>query len=200
MTCPPFPSSPLIQLSLRDIFLSQPHGRSSDPNPIFGLHNPFKQSIPPFSDSTNSTAYALYQFMEGWDYIDRISMSTVIPELGVVVIATPKGRAAVLSLCQTRPTGFSPATRKRKDPIYYFRLEWLLPFESQEELGLRPIRPYLIGLVAGPLQGMLGPAQLGVTRRWRLILTFRDHTVLSYELGRNESSFDGQLDVQPSLF
>jgi hypothetical protein len=69
------------------------------------------------------------------------------------------------------------------------RLDWVLPLQSQEVKGERPAVP-LIGLAAGPVQGHMNDE--GVTRnekehrdrKFRLLMTYQDHTVLAYELWR----------------
>jgi hypothetical protein len=70
--------------------------------------------------------------------------------------------------------------------VVNFRLDMILPRKKEEEEGLRPNLP-LYGLAVAPLQASSGRASRG--RRWRLILHYYDHTVLSYELSR-----DGETD------
>ena len=87
------------------------------------------------------------------------------------------GRAALITL--TRPEIFS-----HYGPVVNFRLDLILPGKKQEDAGLRPYLP-LFGLAVAPLQAAkerAGP------RRWRLILHYYDHTVLSYELSRDEET------------
>jgi len=44
----------------------------------------------------------------------------------------------------------------------------------------------MVGLAAGPVQGYLGPKRgLEGPRKWRIMLLYRDHSVLSYEIGRS---------------
>jgi hypothetical protein len=188
-----------MQISLRDIFLQQPHGPRNVPHPIFGLNDPFKQRVPDI-DVLEPLGHAASATIQHWGFFDRISLSTVIPELGVVIVATPKGRAAILSLCQSEAVELAKEARNSNEPIYYFRLEWLLPFKSQEERGERPLESFLVGLAAGPIQGMLRPPVEGVARRWRIMLTFRDHTVLNYEISRESGKESGRVEVEELLF
>ncbi len=73
--------------------------------------------------------------------IDRLNLTQYIPELGIVVIGTQIGRVAVCSL-----------TRKGSKGPFGVRVEWILPFESQEKDHERPFTQ-LLGIAAGPVQG-----------------------------------------------
>lgn len=127
---------------------------------------------------------------------DRMKMLIQIPELGVVAIATQVGRVALLTMTSM---GGASVTK------YGFRIEWFLPLKSQEERGRRPDYS-LLGMAVGPLQGFeaaspcsrsfsspgkrhssgKGPIN-GVTgsRRFRLILFYSDHSILTYEIWRD---------------
>ena len=63
----------------------------------------------------------------------------------------------------------------RSDDIFTFKLAHRIPLEEQERGGKRPPFP-LIGIAVGPVQGS--------TRRWRIILTYLDGSILSYEICR----------------
>ncbi|MCJ1286514.1 hypothetical protein MMC26_005860 [Xylographa opegraphella] len=104
---------------------------------------------------------------------NRLIMSLQIPTLGIVILASPIGRVALLTLTRQGPTNRCA-----------FRLDWLLPFKSQENRGERP-EAALLGIAVGPVQGS-GPEP----RRWRLMLTYHDYSVLSYEIGRGEGRAD----------
>jgi hypothetical protein len=73
-------------------------------------------------------------------YHDRFNMVKYIPEHGLVVAATQKGRAAIISLTETLKEGFA------------FKVNWIVPFESQEKYGERPLVP-LLGIAVSPVQG-----------------------------------------------
>lgn len=79
------------------------------------------------------------------------------------------------------PTRFLSAT----DTLYAMRIDHILPFASQERRGQR-VEHLLVGLAVGPVQGMLGRKR-GDVGRWRVMLTYEDHSVLVYEIGRAES-------------
>lgn len=79
---------------------------------------------------------------------------------------------------------WSQAPQGTTDKTWYaMRIDHILPFASQEVKGERPER-LLCGLCVGPVQGTekgaMGP------NRWRLFLTYQDHSVLVYEMGRRE--------------
>ncbi|PYI10756.1 hypothetical protein BO78DRAFT_466872 [Aspergillus sclerotiicarbonarius CBS 121057] len=71
---------------------------------------------------------------------DRFNMVKYIPEHGIVIAASQKGRAAVIALTESETTGQS------------FRVDWIVPFESQEKYGDRPLIP-LLGMSVSPIQG-----------------------------------------------
>lgn len=77
---------------------------------------------------------------------DRMNMALQIPELGIVIAASQKGRVAIISLTEV--------PRKGK----MFRIDRILPFESQERRRLRPLVP-LLGIAAGPVEGHLLPPE-----------------------------------------
>lgn len=128
---------------------------------------------------------------------DRLKMLVQIPELGLVAIATQVGRVALLTMTSMGGAGVTK---------YGFRIEWFLPLKSEEQRGRRPDYS-LLGMAVGPLQGFeaaspsskasntpgsrrnsRGQAPInGVkeSRRFRLILYYYDHSVLTYEIWRD---------------
>jgi hypothetical protein len=133
----------------------------------------------------------------GIENYDRLNMGAQIPELGIVIIASQIGRVAVLSL-NTRKT----CKGSKRARYNAFRVDWFLPFKSQEDELLRPIAAPLLGIAVSPIQGQQhrpkspgdgisdglasSSSRAGTSsRRYRLMLTYYDHTVLSYELGRS---------------
>ncbi|KAL4967373.1 uncharacterized protein BDV14DRAFT_169891 [Aspergillus stella-maris] len=75
---------------------------------------------------------------------DRLCMVKYIPEHGIVVGITQKGRAAIIALTESNTTGRA------------FRVDWIVPFESQEKYGERPLLP-LLGMSVAPMQGFEVP-------------------------------------------
>ena len=151
------------------------------------LFKPLHQNLPPS--------------LQGLDEFGRLNMLAQIPELGIVAVATQTGRVALLTLTQI-------ASNKH----LAFRLDAILPFHSQESQGHRPNKP-LLGLAVGPIQGrelMLGSDESGSlngndrgeswrgvesSRRYRLMLTYYDHTILSYELERPSEATNNAQDA-----
>ena len=141
----------------------------------------------------------------GWlSRFDRMNMVTQIPELGIVIAASPVGRVALFTM-----------TRTKGAKLCASRLDWILPFYSQEKQGLRPRAP-LLGIAVGPIQGRQfrnkgvdGGSSDDVgreswrtvefSRRYRLMLTYCDHSVLSYELGRSENRHGVKNNVRNEL-
>lgn len=78
---------------------------------------------------------------------DRFNMVKYIPEHGIIVAASQKGRAAVISLTESKAGGVS------------FRIDWIVPFENQEKYGDRPLIP-LLGMSVSPIQGFEMPADI----------------------------------------
>ena len=123
---------------------------------------------------------------------ERMNMIHQIPELGITVIASQIGRVGILS-----------ATRREPQGQYGFKIEYILPFKSQEAERLRP-KDALMGIAVGPIQGHLNPPEPGsaedvseesgagsrpvAPRRFRLLMVYAEHTVLSYEISRPNGS------------
>lgn len=111
---------------------------------------------------------------------ERLNMVLQIPELGVMAVANQVGRVALLTM-----------TKNTRNNRCGFRVEWLLPFRTQEIDGQRPKRA-LLGIAVGPVQGYwqtfgftkAEDRALDGTRRFRLMLTYNDSTILSYEIWR----------------
>lgn len=123
---------------------------------------------------------------------ERCNMSAQIPSLGVVIMATQKGRAAIMTLTQldTEAPDPSAASGMAQRRVYAFRVDRILPFASQEAAGHRPVAP-LHGVAVGPVQGT---ERLPLEqKRWRVMLMYQDQSVLSYEVGRARE--DGGLDI-----
>jgi hypothetical protein len=89
----------------------------------------------------------LLQNFQGWDisrHCDRFNMVKYIPELGLVVAASQKGRVAIISLTWQEEVGFG------------FRLDWIVPFHTQEQKDERPQSP-LLGIAVSPMPGFEVP-------------------------------------------
>ena len=141
----------------------------------------------------------------GLSQFERLNMAVQIPELGVVIVASQVGRVALLTLTTRR------GSKKSRDQ-HAFRLDWILPFKSQEDHDLRPGGP-LHGIAVSPIQGQQSRMNedndnvygrprikswraVEPSRRYRLMLTYYDRSVLSYEIGRtSEETNTGELLV-----
>ncbi|KAI9654174.1 MAG: hypothetical protein M1831_005528 [Alyxoria varia] len=226
------PTSPFLLLTAKSANLFQSVncfriGHSGLPNPTINLSDPLLQELTPW-------------WHEQVNHLDRMNMSLQIPELGVIVAGSAKGRVMVCSLWELTPNPFygPEAEHLRRNSRYKYkrgtsiprgntntairtmRLDALLPLHSQEEKNQRP-KTHLVGIAASPVQGYLrsqrsssntspaspsphhstfdfddgagqkreGPAPRdprydGHHGLWRLMLYYRDETVLSYEISR----------------
>lgn len=178
---------PILHASIRNVYLLQPSRQRLSPDqpfmpPMVGMAAPLKQSI--LADH------------RGLNMFDRLSMHAYIPTLGVVILASQKGRAIVLSLARV------PQSMRYPDEIdsslgqktnYTLRAECVLPFKSQEKAGQRPFSP-LHGIAVGPIQGTKNRTNSGKTR-WRLMMMYQDHSILSYELRRTKTAALGVGDL-----
>lgn len=129
-------------------------------------------------------------------------MHAYIPSLGVVVVGSQDGRVAILSLvCFPHDVDISilrnPSQQQRSiketKMVYAFTLEHILPWPLQEKRGYRPHMP-LHGLAVGPVQGTEDlPDEM---KRWRLLVMYQDHSVLSYEIGKKTGAGESGVDVR----
>ncbi|KAF3034815.1 hypothetical protein E8E12_006749 [Didymella heteroderae] len=86
---------------------------------------------------------------------DRHCYTTQIPELGVFIIASPDGRAGIFSLTKAMQSS-------RSRPQYSFHLEYVLPFANDNKSKIWDVEgARLIGVAAGPVQGMLDESSEG---------------------------------------
>jgi hypothetical protein len=136
---------------------------------------------------------------------DRHCYTTQVPELGVFIIASPNGRAGVFSLTRAPGHGVGDVSGR---PQFSFQLEYILPFANSDDRKVWDVEgARLIGVAAGPVQGMLdAESRVGEEgkgdaydeqpskRRWRIMMYYTDHTVLAFELGKKRDR--GALDVE----
>jgi hypothetical protein len=155
---------------------------SPDTRNVFtGIRNPIGQRISP-----KDLEFAHLH------HHDLMKLSITIPELGVVIAGSPVGCVAVLALTRSRlllPTGVEKS-------IHSFRLEHILPSVSQETDGKRP-NAILSGIAASPVQGYGLMSDPVVPKRWRLVLYYWDHSILTYMLKRDTAS--GHVDAEALL-
>ena len=128
-----------------------------------------------------------------------------IPELGVIAIGCAAGRVALLTMNQMK---------RGNPPLSGFRVDWILPLLSQDRRSVRPETP-LMGFAVSPVQGHSNPDEYGEgedtdqnatrsstslgTRKYRIMLVYTDHTVLSYEIGRSSGAVGCEVDGRTIL-
>ncbi|KAF5018655.1 hypothetical protein F66182_9360 [Fusarium sp. NRRL 66182] len=121
----------------------------------------------------------------------RLNMIALAPELSLMAIGSPTGRVVLLTL--TRKAIPAENSHGEGTLEHGFRVEWVLPTGSDEDEHRKILRP-MHGMALGPVQtgdgigakvGGEGPA---MPRRYRLMLHYRNHDILSYELTREEQT------------
>ena len=176
---------PILHASVRNIYLLQPsnqhHGQGAGPPPMVGLANPLRQMI--------------QQDFEYLRIFERLNMHAYIPTLGIIILASQKGRALVLALTKVAANAQCPPEMQRHTPKtnYAMRVECILPFADQEKANQRPFAP-LHGIAVSPLQGSEEMKQH--QKRWRLVMMYQDHSILSYEIGRGRAARDSGVAVE----
>ena len=158
----------------------------------------------PYEDMSAMCIDPCQQSLPDWLYhinndYDRLSMTHQIPDLGIVIVGSAMGRVAIFTL--TRRVKHAGTSKAKVTESCAMRLDWVLPFASQEARGERP-STLLIGVAVSPIQGRefspegrsCGTASREQGGRWRLILTYKDNSVLSYELWRGENEAGIKLD------
>lgn len=116
----------------------------------------------------------------------RLNMFAHAPELGLVVIGSPTGRVVLLTLTRMAV----PVERPEGLWEHGFRVEWVLPSREDEEIHRKVLRP-LHGMAIGPVQveGQGGGKRnAALPRKYRLMLHYRNHDILSYEITREEQT------------
>ncbi|KAI5367991.1 Putative ribonucleotide reductase, transcriptional regulator Crt10 [Septoria linicola] len=177
---------PILHASVRNVYLLQPHARKSS-------DGPFRSPTVGFTNALHQMIQAEHAWLNAFE---RLNMHLYIPAIGIVVLASQKGRAMVISLTKLSKRAWYPAEMQNgqvdKKTNYAMRIEHILPFQSQEEQVHRPFQP-LHGIAASPIQQ--GGARLPESqRRWRLMLMYADHSILCYEISRRRSR-DSAVDL-----
>lgn len=141
----------------------------SDHCPPTHCHNPLRQEFP--HDTLFPRPLADY---------DRLNMLACIPELSLVLVASQVGRVALCTI--TRPVD----RNSRLTAVVSMRLELVVPFKHEETAKTRP-NFGLLGMAVGPMWGERERMEgRGLRpRRFRLMLHYLNHTILSYELSRD---------------
>jgi hypothetical protein len=184
--------SPAVIITKEEIYLVQPFSPAASPSPsplpepIIVMRNPV---YPPNTQMPNH---------------DRHCYFAQIPELGVFIVASPHGRCSIFSFTQiTKQDG-----ENGMKVVYGFKQDHVLPTVEQEASADWATMQcgQLMGIAVGPVQGMLDKIadpnddddnhhrqEELKNRRWRLMMLYKDHTVLSYELSVERT------DAEPTL-
>lgn len=121
----------------------------------------------------------------------RLSMMHHIPELALLIVGSPTGRVLLVTL-----TRMKNIVRQENIGCWWdhgFRVDWVLPRKSDEDVHRKEARP-LYGMAVGPVQTAngVGPRTeeegLRLPRRYRLVLHYRTHDILTYEITREEQT------------
>ncbi|KAF7551450.1 hypothetical protein G7046_g7714 [Stylonectria norvegica] len=115
----------------------------------------------------------------------RISMIAHLPELSIVALGSPRGWVVLLTLTRLA----KPAWDTEGAGACGFRVEWVLPFTKDEDEHRKTPRP-LYGMAVGPVQGTEGDSKrrVDLPRRYRLMLHYQNHDILTYEITRDEET------------
>lgn len=118
--------------------------------------------------------------------IDRLCFHALIPDLQIVALGSQAGRVALLT-----PTKMDERMSALGD-VLTMRLEKTLPLRM-DEVEHRP-RVWMLGMSVSPVwRKQKGMGELrDRAEAWRIFLHYRDHTIISYELFRDE---DDDLNV-----
>ncbi|KAL6919312.1 hypothetical protein FSST1_003338 [Fusarium sambucinum] len=119
----------------------------------------------------------------------RLNMIALAPELSLMAIGSPTGRVVIITLTR------KPCPNEHHEITWEhgFRVEWVLPTGSDEAKHRKTLRP-MHGMALGPVQtgddvgGKVGGGGPAMPRRYRLMLHYRNHDILSYELTREEQT------------
>lgn len=174
---------------------------------------------------TKLTEMRHYQRLNMVLQVPELGLVTVADQMGrVALIALTKsaqplpGRTRYESMRRTtdamkKPTEPRSKLKKRRikmEEAVGFRLCAILPTKTQEDAGMRPVT-LLLGMALAPVQGHQHTPKAGDQspsgvfgsygkteqegRKWRLLLTYYDHTVLSYEISRPKGWWDDEVLV-----
>ncbi|KAK4240839.1 hypothetical protein C8A03DRAFT_41653 [Achaetomium macrosporum] len=172
----------LLRTSLTDIEL-QPFDRDApciDCKYVLTYHNP---------TNTSSVPWDLHP-----TYSERVSMLIYVPQLNLVAAGSPTGRVALITPTKTAKWLHMAKLR------HGFRVEYVLPRKSEDDRKLRP-GCTLIGVAMSPvpyrpgveLELRPGGERAPSPAMYRLIMHYKDHTILMYDIARGGD--DGSLMV-----
>ncbi|KAK3947726.1 hypothetical protein QBC32DRAFT_223558, partial [Pseudoneurospora amorphoporcata] len=126
-------------------------------------------------------------------YSQRIGMLLHVPELNLVVLGSLCGRVALLRLTKTAKLFYGAPVRRG------FRVETVLPRWQEEDKRMRPwctLHGIAISPMPGPrtdgisLHGQGDGSQGPALKKWRLVLHYLDHTILTYIIMKSKDGED----------
>ena len=113
----------------------------------------------------------------------RLNMTAHVPELCLVVVGSAQGNVVLVT-----PTRLAKPIKYRRGTWKYgFRVEYVLPRRSDEEARRAPQRP-LHGIAVGPVVQDGDATSAAIPKRFRLMIHFRNHDILTYELTREQQT------------
>ena len=164
------PDCPILYTSCSSMFLLQGADIFHVKKPLIGFYEP------------------LYEVPILYQTVPWLTMHAQIPNIGVVIVGGQDGHVGVFTLthlAEDEVLGVKYGTRE----LCAMRLDHTLPFASQQRACERPASQ-LIGIAVAPMQGInVHERQMS---RWRLVLTYRNCRLLSYEISRSDES--GEVD------
>ena len=184
---------PILHASVRNVYLLQPskQTRSRHNSEEFNSTAAFR---PPMVGFANPLKQPIHQSFGYLRIFERLNMNASIPSLGVIILASQKGRALILSLSKMTKSTAVPTSLEDfscgDSSVYGMKIEAIVPFIEQERQNQRSSYP-LHGIAVSPLQGSEGKK----CGRWRLMLMYQDHSILSYELSRRVGARDSGIDI-----
>lgn len=157
---------------------------------------PFDRNVPSVECKFVLTLHNHTRTTPPWDmhpaYAERMNMLIHVPELNLVVVGSPTGRVALLTLTRAR-------RRIQNTPVRCgFRVDRVLPRKAEDDRRLRPACS-LIGVAMSPVpdhraRGLAlhppGGARTTPPVMYRLILHYKDHTILMYDIARGLAEED----------
>ena len=128
---------------------------------------------------TNETAMMRRLF----DATSRLNMTAHVPELCLVVVGSAQGNVVLVT-----PTRLAKPIKYRRGKWKHgFRVEYVLPRRSDQEARKTPDRP-LHGIAVGPVAPDGDATSAATPKRFRLMIHFRNHEILTYELTREQQT------------
>jgi hypothetical protein len=115
----------------------------------------------------------------------RLNMIAHMPEISAVAVGSAIGRVAILTLTR------KPACPEHDKIVFQnaFRVDWILPTSEEEQQHRKTLRP-LHGMAVGPVYDNVDDLRkrARLPCRYRLMLHYRTHDILSYEITRDKET------------